>query len=358
MKLPRIACLLLPFALAACQDSAEPTAPIRPAQVWQVGSHAQANIVSYSGETKARFEADLAFRVAGKLTTRPAETGDHVNAGQVLASLDTADLDLNTQAAQATVRAALSEHTTAKAEWERNRRLLQKKFISQAALDAYHNRLQTAQANLNAAKAQLELAQNQAQYTDLKADKDGIITTLLAETGQVVAAGQPVAHIAYDGEREAHIRVGETTAKTLTEGTLVNVKLWSQPEQPFQGKVREIAPATDTTRSFLVKISLLDPPTDLRLGVTADISLPNNPQGDSQWLPATALFQQGQQPAVWVVDANQQVQTQAVTVIAYGENGITVSGLSVGTNVVAVGVHKLHAGQTITPVPYDGKAAP
>lgn len=358
MKLSRSICLLLSLALAACQDNTEPTTPIRPAQVWQVGSHAQTNTVSYSGEIKARFEADLAFRVAGKLTTRPAETGDHVTTGQVLASLDTTDFNLNAQAAQAAVRAALSEHTTAKTEWERNRELFQKKFISQAALDAYHNRLQTAQANLNAAKAQLELAQNQAQYTNLKADKDGIITALFAETGQIVAAGQPIARIAYDGEREAHIRVGETTAKTLTEGTLVNVRLWSQPEQPFQGKVREIAPTTDTTRSFLVKVSLLDSPADLRLGVTADISFPNNSQGDSQWLPATALFQQGQQPAVWVVDANQQVQTQAVTVIAYGKGGIIVSGLDAGTNVVAVGVHKLHAGQTITPVPYDGKAAP
>ena len=120
----------------------------------------------------------------------------------------------------------------------------------------------------------------------------------------------------------------------------------------------EIAPAVDATRSFLVKISLLNPPENVALGVTADVRLPQTHTANAHWLPASALFQEAKQPAVWVVDANHQVKTQAVEVLAYQENGITVSGLSKGMQVIAAGVHQLSTGQTINPIPYDGKASP
>ncbi|MDD5392599.1 MAG: efflux RND transporter periplasmic adaptor subunit [Thiothrix sp.] len=352
----RILLLALLASLAACKESEAPAAPIRPAQVWTVTDQTTASNVSYSGEIKARFEADLSFRVSGKIMAREAEAGDSVKAGQVLAHLDTTDLNLNTQAAQAAARAALSDQATAKAELARNRELFQKNFISKAALEAYINRYNAAESSAKAATAQFDLAQNQSGYSDLKADKDGVITTFSAESGQVVAAGQPVAHIAYDGEREAYIRIGENTAKTLTAGTLVNIKLWSQPDTAFQGKVREISPATDVTRSFLVKISLLNPPEGVRLGATADISLPAARTQETNWLPASALFQQSKQAAVWVMGADHQVHTQAVNVIAYGEDGVIVSGLQAGAQVIAAGIHKLSEGQTITPIPYDGKA--
>lgn len=352
--------LLLCQSLTACKETAVPAAVIRPAQVWQVTDQTATldHAVSYSGEIKARYEADLAFRVAGKLMQRSVDSGDAVKAGQTLATLDTADLKLNIQAAQANVRAAISEQDTATAELDRNNALFEKNFLSKAAVETYVNRYNTAQANVKAAQAQLDIAQNQASYTALHSDKAGIITAVNAEAGQVVAAGQAIAHIAYNGEREVQIRVGESTAKTLANDTLVTVKLWSQADTTFQGRVREVSPSTDTTRSFLVRIRLINPPADLRLGVTADVSIPNTPTATEQpnrWIPATALFQQGQNAAVWIVQ-NNKVQLQPVTVVAYQTDGVNVSGLANGTTIIAAGIHKISAGQTINPVPYDGKA--
>lgn len=134
----RILLLALLASLAACKESEAPATTIRPAQVWTVNDQTTASNVSYSGEIKARFEADLSFRVSGKIMAREAEAGDSVKVGQVLARLDTTDLNLNTQAAQAAARAALSDQASAKA-----------------------------------AAAQFDLAQNQSGYSDLKADKDG-----------------------------------------------------------------------------------------------------------------------------------------------------------------------------------------
>lgn len=349
--------LFLLLTLTACKEPETTTQVIRPAQVWTVSDQTTATTLTWSGETKARFEADLSFRVGGKVTARNAEPGDVVKAGQALASLDTADLNLGLATAKASLAAAEADLTNAKAELTRVAELHRKQFIGQSALDAAQAAHDAAAARVASAKAQLTLSGNQTGYTELKADQPGIITQVNVETGQVVAAGQPVAHIAYDGEREVHIRVGEATAQSLKTGTVTDIKLWSQPDKPFQGKVREISPSTDATRSFLVKISLLNPPDDLRLGVTADVSLPDAQTSGASWLPASALFQQDKQPAVWVVAADNQVQLQAVTLIAYHDDGVTVSGLAPGTQIIAAGIHKLSAGQTINPVPYDGTGA-
>lgn len=348
--------LLLLLTLGACKEPEIPAAVIRPAQVWTVSDQATSSGVTYSGETKARVEADLAFRVGGKVIARNVDVGDVVSAGQVLASLDTTDLNLNTSSAKANLAAATADFSNANTELARVSALHRQQFIGQAALDNAQAAHDAAAAKVAAAKAQLKLSGNQAGYTELRAEQAGIITQVNIEAGQVVAAGTPAAHIAYEGEREIHIRVGETTAQTLQMGALTDIKLWSQPDKVFQGKVREIAPTTDATRSFLVKISLLNPPADLRLGVTADVSLASIHTSDSRWLPASALFQQGQKTAVWVVNADNKVTLQPITVSAFHEAGITVTGLPAGTKVIAAGVHKLSDGQTINPIPYDGKA--
>lgn len=346
-------CILL--ALTACQEPETTTEVIRPAQIWTVSGQGLTGSTTYSGEIKARYEADLSFRVGGKLVARNAEPGDAVTAGQVLAQLDTADLKLNLTSAKASLSAAEADYGNAKAELARVSELRRKQFIGQSSLDAAQAAYDAAAARVVAAKAQLKLSSNQTGYTGLSTDQPGVITAVYAEAGQVVAAGTPIAHIAYAGEREAHIRVGEHTAQSLQTGTLVDIKPWSQPDT-FQGKVREISPSTDATRSFLVKISLLNPPETLRLGTTTDVSLPNTTASDTSWLPASALFQQGQQMAVWVLGENNQTTIQPVSVIAYHEDGVTVSDLPAGTQVIAAGVHKLSAGQTVNPVPYDGKA--
>lgn len=347
--------LFLLLSLAACKESDNTTETVRPALVWTVGNQTGDADTRYSGEVKARYEADLAFRVGGKVVSRKAEPGDSVSTGQVLAQLDTTDLNLNLASAKAALAAAEADYTHAQAELARANGLRRKQFIGQSALDAAQAANDAAAARVASAKAQLKLSGNQAGYTELKADQNGVITAAYAEAGQVVAAGTPVAHIAYDGEREVQIRVGENTAQNLRAGQPASIRLWSQDKQ-LQGKIREVSPATDTTRSFLVKISLIDPPQDLRLGITADVSLPGNATDGTSWLPASALFQQDKQTAVWALGNNNQVSIQPVTVTAYHEEGMTISGLPAGTRVIAAGVHKLYAGQTVNPVPYDGKA--
>ena len=357
LKLPQmIAALLLCQLLLACQETTIPEKVIRPAQVWTISDQHPQSASVYSGEIKARYEADLAFRVSGKLTKRLVDSGDRIKVGQTIANVDTTDLNLAIQSAEANVRTALSAQATAQADFERNRDLYKKHFLSESALDTYVNQSNAATENVKAARAQLDIAKNQATYTALRADKSGIITAVTAEVGQVVAAGQAIAHVAYDGEREVQIRVGEAAANALTPGTPAQIQLWSEAKRELAGKVREVSPAADSTRSFLVKIALLDAPQDLRLGMTADVSFATQVQDNTHWIPASALFQQNQQPAVWILKADNTVQLQPITVLAYRADGVTMTGLNTKTVIIAAGVHKLTAGQTVNPVPYDGKA--
>ncbi|HET20450.1 MAG TPA: efflux RND transporter periplasmic adaptor subunit, partial [Chromatiales bacterium] len=240
--------LALLLALTACKEPEPPREAVRPAQAWTVNDQLAATETTFSGEIRARHEADLSFRVGGKVSERRVELGDAVRAGQVLAKLDTADLDLQLASSRASLAAAEAELVNARNELARLRPLYAQKFVGKSALDSAQAAFDAAVARVNAARAQMNLSENQAQYTELLADRPGVITRVGVEVGQVVAAGQPALGIAYDGEREVHVRVGESTAQAMPVGTALRVRLWSAPDTPLEGRVREIAPTTDATR--------------------------------------------------------------------------------------------------------------
>lgn len=346
--------LVLLLSLAACKEPEPPREVVRPAQIWTVSGQASIAETAYSGEVRARHEAELGFRIGGKVSDRRVELGDAVRTGQALAKLDTADLDLQLASSRANLAAAEADRINARNELARLKPLYEQKFIGKSALDHAQAAFDAAVARVNAARAHVSLAENQAQYTTLTADRPGVITWIGAEVGQVVAAGQPVLRIAYDSEREVHVRVGERTAQQMPVGTPVQVRLWSAPDTLLEGRVREIAPAADASRSVLVKVTLPAAPRGLRLGIAADVLLPTPPGQDVHWLPASALFQQGPAAAVWVVNPDHRVSLQTVEVLAFREDGLYVRGLKDGQQVVAAGVHMLAEGQTVHPVPYDG----
>jgi multidrug efflux system membrane fusion protein len=345
---------LLLLALSACSKPAEQAEPIRPALVYTVtaGNPQQSSV--YSGEVHARREADLGFRVGGKVTQRLVELGSVVKPGEVLARLDPQDAQLATTEARAQLAAAQSDASNARIELERAQKLVAQKFLSQAALDARINASQSTNAKLAATRAQLGIATNQSRYTALTAEAAGVVTQVNVEPGQVVSAGQPVLRVAYAGDKEIHVRVGEAQASQIKVGAPAQVKLWSAPGQVFAGSVREVAPAADEARTYLVKVTLLKPDERIRLGMSASVALAGNNQGATVTVPAGAVFQHGTQPAVWLVNAQQQVAAVPVRIVQYREDGVLVeAALPAGSRVIAAGAHKLHDRQKITPMPFN-----
>lgn len=315
-----------------------------------------AGLAVYSGEVRARHEADLGFRVGGKLIARLVDVGASVSAGQPLARLDAADLQLNVAAVRAQTSAAESDLALAKAEVERYTALAAQKFVSQAVLDAKVTAAKAAAARLDQARAQLSVSGNQAGYSTLSSDRAGVVTAVLAEAGQVVAAGQPVLRIARPEEKEVLLYVPEGRLGELRAARDLAVSLPAQPSLRLRGALRELAPAADpATRTYAARIRLLNAPPAVQLGMTAQVALAATGNGAGVLVPLSALIERGQGPEVWVV-AQGKAQRRPVQVASFQEDGARLGGgVVAGESVVAVGAHKLTPGQAVRPLPMPGR---
>ena len=355
--------LALGAALAGCSRPEPPPEPVRAVKLLTVGaSEVQAQRL-FAADVRARVESRLGFRVAGKLVQRPVELGQAVRAGQLLAQLDARDYRLAVQAAQAQVAAATTQRDLAQADYERFAQLKAQNFISGAELDRRRASLQAAQAQLTQALAQASSQGNQENYTQLRADADGVVTAIEAEPGQVLEQGQTVLRLAQGGARDAVFAVPEDLVGQLRVGQEVAVRPWggaAEGAAKLRATVRDIAASADpVTRTFTVKAALSGsplPPLGATLTVYPSAFAPSGVQ--ALRLPTSALWAQGQQTAVWVFDAARStVRAQVIEVAQVDGNEVLVrAGLQAGAQVVATGVHVLAPGQKVSI--YQAKTAP
>ena len=350
--------VLLAGALAACGAKDKPVEPVRPVQLTQVKLGGANTTAVFAGEVKPRYEADLGFRIGGKLVARYVDVGARVTKGQALARIDPADVGLQAEAAKAQVAATESEWKFAQAEYDRYLGLLKEKFISASALDAKRNTLDANRAKYEQARANLAVAQNQASYATLNASDDGVITAVNADAGQVVTAGQAVFRLARAEQREVAISVPENRIGELTGARQLFVALWANPQKLYPAKVREVSPSVDAvTRTFAVRVAIANPDPAVQWGMTANVGVLGNGAANSAILPATSIYQQDGKPAVWRFDpVSKQVSLVPVTIGQYREDAVVVtSGVRDGDWIVAAGVHKLLPGQVVRP--YEGGAS-
>lgn len=342
--------LILTLLLSACEKSVEPPPPPRPALVMVVGKTAPNSAIVLVGEVKSRYESNQGFRIAGKITERKVDVGAFVKKGQLLARLDAADSNLGASAATADVRVAEANRSLAKSEVERQRQLVNKKFISQSALDKYEAELKTADARVNQARAQAAVSGNQTRYNALLADRDGVVTQIRAEPGQVVEAGEMVAQIVDTKQIEVLVAVPESRMSRIKVGDVAAIKLWADREKTYAGKVREIAPAASSaTRAFDVRIAVLAPDDAVKLGMTAGVRFESG-EANNIIIPSTALTQINGKNSVWVIDKNNVANQRQVTTGQYTEDGVTItSGLQANEMLAIAGVHTLIKGQQVKP---------
>lgn len=347
----------LVLGLSACSRPAPPEDPVRAVKLLKIEAGAGLGAQEYAADIRARTESRLGFRVGGKLLERPAEVGQSVRAGQLLAVLDGQDYQSAAQAAGAQVAAAQTQRDLAAADLGRFESLRAQGFISGAEIERRQTALKAAQASLEQAQAQANVQRNQAAYTRLLADADGVVVGVDAEPGQVVAAGAPVVRLARNGPRDAVFAVPEDRVALVRTGAQAEVSLWAQAgpgsAQSLRGRVREVAASADPlTRTYAVKVALAeDSPPPLGATATVRLALPTAPSGAGAALrlPTSALWQQGQGSAVWVFDAQAGVvRARSVQVAGLeGNQALIAQGLQAGDEVVSAGVHVLTEGQAV-----------
>jgi multidrug efflux system membrane fusion protein len=349
-----LACLLLPLTMfLGCTPQDKPSQQVsRPVKVVRIGDEAAAGVMSFAGEVRARYETILAFRVSGKMIDRPVEVGDRVHKGQRVARLDSNDYQLGTDALNAQLKSAQAERDFARDDLTRYRELLNQRVISPAEFDRHDTAYTTARERVVMLEAQLSQATNQLQYTDLLADRDGVVTAVEVETGQVVTAGQPVVKLARLDEKEIHIDIPEQRVGGIELRQKVSVTLWADGDRQYTARIREIAAAADpTSRTYRVKATLLERQDEARLGKTATVWIPVT-TSPRITVPFSAVFTPQNEPGrprVWLID--EQAGTVRSVPVQLGEaldgERIVVAGVVSGQLVVSAGVQRLAEGQAV-----------
>lgn len=345
-----IAALAAAALLAACGKQAEQKPDeIRPVRVLRVGATEPLRSFEFAGEVRARHETRLAFRVGGKIVERRVDVGATVKAGQALARLDANDLALAAASARAQAASLEAERDLAAADLGRYRELRQKNFISQAEYDRRANALATAEARLDAARAQHRQAANQTGYAVLAADTAGVITAIEAEAGQVVAAGQTVARLARFGEKEIAFAVPESERDFVERASVFRVTLNALAGRSWQGRLRELSPAADpVARTYSARVTVLEPGEAIELGMSARVTASANSGAARIEVPLAALHAKGDRPQVFVVMDGGSVQPRTVqTGGIAGERVVILSGLKPGDTIVAAGASLLRPGQRV-----------
>lgn len=339
--------------LAACSAPAPPAEPV--VETALAAADSAVSGLAYTGTVRARREATLAFRVPGMIAARLVDAGARVRAGQALFRLDTRDLGLAASAAADKVRAAQADAARTAADEARLRPLVATGAIAPLAYDGARAARDAAAANLSAARAAAASAANQRGYGVLTAEADGVVTEVLAEEGQVVAAGTPVLRFARSGAREALVAIPETALAALPRSALAMVY---GAAAPVTATLREVAGAADPlTRTFAARYVLAGPPESAPLGATVTLRLPgagaNTAAAAATRVPLGALIDLGKGPGVWVIAPDRTVRFQPVRPLRLTEEEalLPAAALPPGTRIVALGGQLLHAGQKVRLAP-------
>lgn len=336
--------------LSACGEKQEAQAPEpRPVRTALASSRAASDAVTLTGAVEAQNEASYGFRIGGRIIERLVNVGDQVKPGQVVARLDPQDEQNALRSAQAALSAANANVTQTRNQYERQRQLLARGFTPRAQYEQAEQAYLNARSQQEDAEARLQMAQDRLGFTELKADSAGVVTQRRAEPGEVVAPGQPIIEVARQNGRDAVFDVPAQLLSSLPADPDVMVNLAGDPAVKAMGRVREVAPQADpVTRTFRVRVGLIDPPEALRLGttVTGRVVVDGGPVIE---IPASALTRLNDKPAVWVVDPKAHtVALRNVDVLRFGPASVTLAeGLKPAEIVVTAGVQALHPGQKV-----------
>lgn len=331
--------------LSGCGDVVQKEKPLL-VKTQQAVSSTEAQTGSYSGTVRGRYETKVAFQVSGRILSRNVNVGSRVSAGDVLMVIDARDVQQQANAGDAQVSAARAQLSLAQANLARYTELYQAEAVSASVLDQYQTNYDAAFAAYQQALSQAAQAHNSLGYTNLTAGASGVVSSVEAEEGQVVAAGQTVLTLVQTNELEVEISVPESQIDSLRVGQEAQISFWALKETA-SGVVREISPMADSaSRTYTVRVTVTNPPKGMELGMTADVRLPQG-EADGVLLPLSAIYQTEGTPEVWVVKEDSTVELRPVTVETFDENRVRVYGLALSDVVVTAGVHKLRAGQEV-----------
>lgn len=346
-------CLLLASLLSACADEPPPLPEqVRPIRTFTVTEVASGQVRKFSGVIEASDSSSLSFQINGNVQEVPVNQGDQVTVGTVLAVLDQEPFQLSVQAAEADLQAVRADLAQAKAEFERQATLYEQGWVARARYDNAERDYRSAASRVDYAVARRNLAQRDLRNTTLSAPFDGFISVRSIDPFVEVRAGQKLFQIDAEGGFEVAFGVPETTIAQVVLGMPASIS-FPLIDGPIEALITEVGSAAGTGNTFPVKAALIEPPSAVRPGMSAEVTvtLADEARESGYLIPLSAITP-GDRPEegfVFVYDPESGIvrRTLVKPSETLGSNVVAVTGVHAGDIVATAGANFLVDGQAV-----------
>jgi len=271
--------VLSALLLAGCGGKEEKGEAIRPVFYQEVGKSSTQNVRSFSGVTQSATEAKLSFKVGGLIENVPVDMGDTVKRGTVIARLDDTDYRINYNKAEASLKSAEAQMAAAKSAFLRVENLYVNNNVSLSEYEKAKTQFELAETMVKTGRSQLNAAQNQLDYTVLRAPFDGVVSSIMAKENEMTGTGHPVVVYAALNNLEVKTAVPENIIGQISRGQEATVRFSAFPEKTFRGVITEVSPGIPNASAYPVIVRLVETSSRLFPGMTGTVELPLN--GDS-----------------------------------------------------------------------------
>ncbi|MCW8879063.1 MAG: efflux RND transporter periplasmic adaptor subunit [Kangiellaceae bacterium] len=310
---------------------------------------------TFSGVTEAGLDAQLSFRVNGTIAKRLVKLGEKVNPGQVLAELDATDYRVALQQAKASLQQAQANQRNQKTNYERVIELYENNNASKSDLDAARAGAESAEAAVAVSRKQLESAELQLTYTQIKSPEACSIAAVLADTNETVAAGQGVLRINCGRCIKVKVSIPEQFIRLIKTGSSVQVAPSARPDNVYPATVSEVGVAAASGGTFSVEVLLQGECPEMRTGMTANVQFDFSKQltaGSQIFVPYLSVGEDEKGHFVFaLVAVNQDVyraEKRRVTIGEPAQNGLQIiKGVEEGDLIATAGVRRLLDGMEV-----------
>ena len=305
-KIPSSVALLCAASLLAPLSASAAGAALATTSV-QGGASQRADLQSFDGVVEPVRQATLAAQVAGSIVSLSVKVGDTVRAGQELARIDARAAGQNAQASAAQVDAARANLTVAGKDFERQQQLLQKQYISQAALERSKAQFDAAQAQVKALQAQSDAAQTQQRFFVIQAPFAGVVSDVPVAVGDMAMPGRPLITL----HDPSSLRVTASVAQSALPANLDKLQYelpgWSGATGLMNASGATVLPLVDAaTHSAQIRFKL-PALKGVAPGMFARVWLPAPggaaAAGERLFVPVSAVVRRAELTALYLVDA-------------------------------------------------------
>jgi len=314
--------------------------------------------VTASGKIESQKSASLSTRMMGYVTKLHVKMGQKVSAGQVLVSINNADLQAKKAQVDASILQATAGFNNAKKDYERFKALFSQQSASQKELDDITSRYEMAKAGLEGAKQMRNEVMAQFSYSNISAPFSGEVTNTFVKEGDMANPGTPLVSLEGNGLMQVMAMVSEGDITSIKNGMSVMVLVKSSNQQ-IKGKVREISgSATNTGGQFLVKINLDKTEKIILSGMFVNVQFPvekpkaktenSNAKSDMVLVPEAALITKGQLTGIYTVNNDVAILRWIRTGKSFGDQVEVLSGLSLDEKYIVSADGKLFNGVKVS----------